>query len=234
MAFNDLLKLDLPDAFPAHEYSDFMAAARAVLLPNKTEAWKEFAGASNLIGWRFRSSFEDMRTYIASWQKYGANVSFEEIYLRERALFGMFSSGVSCVESVCYASYALASHPSVLGLVFGEPEQRRCNPSQLRNALGSHSRAKALVSDLTALTNSNEWNLWVDLRNRMTHRSNLPRIIYAAVGSTPPPAKALQFAATSSTPAFEADESHLEALFLWLSKSLGQLLTGGRHLASGP
>lgn len=234
MAFNDLLKLDLPDAFPANDYSDFMAAARSVLLPNKTEAWKEFAGASNLIGWRFRSSFEDMRAYIASWQKYGADVSFEEIYLRERALFGMFSSGVSCVESVCYASYALASHPSVLGLVFGESEQRRCKPSRLQNALGSHPRGQALVSALTALNNSNEWRLWDDLRNRMIHRSNLPQIIYGAVGSTPLPEKALQFAATSSTPAFEADESHLEALFLWLSKSLSQLLAGGRHLANGP
>lgn len=70
MAFNDLLKLDLPDDFPAHNYSEFMAAARAVLLPNKVEAWKEFAGASNLIGWRFRASSEDMKTYIASWQQY--------------------------------------------------------------------------------------------------------------------------------------------------------------------
>lgn len=234
MALNDLLNLDLPDAFPTHDYSEFMAAAHAVLLPNRTEAWKEFAGASNLIGWRFRSSFEDMRTYIVSWQKFGANVSFEEIYLRERALFGMFSSGVSCVECVCYASYALASHPSILDLGFGEIEQRRCSPSRLEIALGSHSRAQALVSALSAVNNSKEWDLWVDLRNRMTHRSNLPRIISPAFGSTPPPAKAPQFAATSSTPAFEADESHLEALFLWLSESLSQLLTGGRHLANVP
>ena len=234
MAFNDLLLLELPNDFPTIDYAGFMSAARAVLLSNNTDAWKEFAGASNLIGWRFRASFEDMDIYIKSWQQCGADASFEELYLRERALYGMFSCGVSCIESACYASYALASHSAVLGVTFGEPEQRRCNPSQLKNALGSNSRAQPLVSALANLTSSGEWSLWVNLRNRMTHRSNLPRIIQGAVGSVPPSARALQFAATSSTPAFEADEGHLRALFSWLATSLSQVLSGGKHLAIGP
>lgn len=150
MAFNDLLKIDLPDVFPTHDYSEFMAAAIAVLLSDKTEAWKEFAGA------------------------------------------------------------------------------------RLEIALRSHSRADTLVSALSTMCNSREWGLWVDLRNRMTHRSNLPRIISASFGSTPPPAATPQFAATSSTPELEADESHLEAMFLWLSESLSQLLKGGRDLAIVP
>ena len=56
MVFSIEHQLDLPDTFPADEMVAFMAAARNVtLLPTKTLAWKELRGASNLIGWRFRS-----------------------------------------------------------------------------------------------------------------------------------------------------------------------------------
>jgi len=235
MVFSTTHQLELPDSFPADAMDAFMAAARSIVLtPTKSDAWKELGGASNLIGWRFRGCHEDMNTYINSWKVHGANVSFEEIYLRERALFGMFTAGVSCIESTCYALNALASHPSLLGLPFGEREQRACSPARLQKSLSKHSEALALVTTLDVLTNSTEWTLWVDLRNRMTHRSNIPRIIQAAVGAEPPPAKALHFAATSSTPAFEADASHLETMFDWLASSLRNLLVAGLAFAHRP
>jgi hypothetical protein len=58
-----------------------------------------------------------------------------------------------------------------------------------------------------------EWQtLEARATHRMTHRSDLPRIHYDAVGGVPSPAKALQLAATTSIPSFEAEESHLENL----------------------
>ena len=210
----------------------FMASARQILLnPTMSEAWKEFGGASNLIGWRFRSSYEDMNNYIESWRKFGSNTSFEEMYLRERALFGMFTAGVSCIESTCYALNALASHPNLLNMQFGENEQRNSSPVRLQERLSKHSRARALTNTLKILTASTDWSLWIELRNRMTHRSNLPRITRVAFGSEPPPEKALQFAATSSTQAFEADIEHLGIMFKWLANSLRQLLVEGKKFA---
>lgn len=234
MVFSTEHQLDLPDEFPSGEMVAFMATARSVLLvPTKSIAWDELGGASNLIGWRYRTCHEDMCSYIESWEKFGSNVSFEEMYLRERSLFGMFTAGVSCIESTCYALHALGSHPKLLALVFGEREKRRCNPARLIACLATHPEARSLTSALDVLTKSNEWLLWVDLRNRMTHRSNLPRIIQASMGAELPPARALHFAATSSTPAFEADVAHLEALFTWLSRSLRSLLVEGLAFASG-
>lgn len=66
----------------------------------------------------------------------------------------------------------------------------------------------------------------------MTHRSNLPRITRGALGTELPPAKVLHFAATSSTPAFEADVSHLETMFAWLASSLHNLLIDGLAFAT--
>lgn len=235
MVFSTEHQLELPDQFPADEMVAFMAVARKVtLLPKKSLAWKELGGASNLIGWRFRACYEEMSRYIESLKRFGSNVSFEELYSREKALFGMFAAGVSCIESACYALYALASHPNVFGLPFGEKEQRNCSPEKLKKRLINYPDAEAFVASLDLLTGSPEWALWLSLRNRMTHRSNLPQIILGAVGAEPPPTKALQFVATTSTPAFEADIPHLEALFAWLAQSLCRLLVEGYAFVNHP
>lgn len=232
MVWSSEHQLHLPNDFPVDEMVAFMAAARSITLsPTKSNAWVELGGASNLIAWRFRACHEDMSRYTESCNGLGFNISFEEMYLREKALFGMFTAGVSCIESACYALHALVSHQKLLALPFGEHEQRSCNPTRLKERLAKYSEAKALAAALDVLIRSTEWNLWVTLRNRMIHRSNLPRIVRGAVGIEPPPAR-MEYGATSSTTAFEADETHLEAMFVWLSESLRTLLIEGHALAS--
>jgi hypothetical protein len=208
-----------------------MDASRAVLLPDKGRPWKEFSGAGNLIGWRFRACDEYFESYLSSWRRSGTNVSFEEIYARERNIFGMFVSGVSCVEAIAYAVSALASHPGILKLPFGEREQRRCSPRWLRDRLKAHPSAHTMVEALDCLLDSSEWPLWVDLRNRMTHRSNLPRRHYVSVGSAPLPDDPVHFAATSSTPDVVGDEAWFTDQFEWFAGSVGALLSGGKGFA---
>ena len=222
--------IDLPDDFPESELTQYMAFARKVLLePQKSATWAEFAGASNLIAWRYRASYEDWRFYKDSLAKH-SNPDHEELYRRERSLFGMFASGVSCVESTVYSLAALASHPSLLAIPFGATEQRRCGPAALRGWVAPYATAAPLMATLDHLLSANEWNIWVDLRNRMTHRSNLPRIIVASVGAPPPPSKPINFAATSSTPAVQADPADFDALHQWLASMLASLLTSGTTL----
>jgi hypothetical protein len=225
-------QLELPDKFPVDAFVAFMATAREVThTPTKSAAWAELAGASNLIGWRFMACHEDLRTFVESWRT-KSPASFEGIYLRDRALFGMFTAGVSCVESTCYALHALASHPSVLGVPFSESEQRASSPRRLRQVLSDYSRGKALSVALDALLDSPEWKTWLELRNRMSHRSNLPRNVYGMSGDVPPPAKALQYAATSSSAALTGEIEDLEALFTWLTDAIRELLVAGSALAS--
>jgi hypothetical protein len=145
----------------------------------------------------------------------------------------MFSAGVSCIESTTYALAALSSHPAVLGLSFDIAEQRACSPKKLLQWMTPHERSKALVGALADLLSSREWDLWVDLRNRMTHRSNLPRRHFLSVGGQPPVTKPLNFAATSSTPEVEAEIADFDTLHKWLATALGALLSSGRQLADG-
>ena len=103
MPYSEILCLDMPEDFPVEAYIGFMAEARRVMTPDKQQvpAWKEFAGASNLIAWRYKASADAWREHRESLE--GGTKNHEDLYLQERSLFMMFVAGVSCIESTCYA-----------------------------------------------------------------------------------------------------------------------------------
>lgn len=230
MPYLDVICLDMPDDFPAAEYCEFVHLARRVTTPDKEQvpAWKELGGASNLIAWRFRASAEAWREHKASLER-GTN-NHQEYYEQECSLFMMFVAGVSCMESATYAMAAAASHPQVCGIQFDAAMQRKCSPSSARDWLVGHDKAASLVSALDRLSKSSEWRLWISLRNRMTHRSNLPRRHYASVGGPPPVVKPLNYAPTSSTPDIDSDYSDWDAMHEWLAHQLRYMLKGGSEM----
>lgn len=228
--------IDMPNEFPEPELVAYMAFARSVLLDNDyKDAWNEFAGASNLLVWRYRACWEDWHFYRASLEARRNAQSHEEKYQRERALFGMFTAGVSCIETAVYSVAALASHPRVLAMPFGEQRKYKCSPSRLLDWLRPFERAGQLRATLQALVDAQEWKTWVDLRNRMSHRSNLPDIIKVWIGSPEPEdVKPISFAATSSTLAIDADISEFDHLHHWLTSTLATLLAAGVTLGKAP
>ncbi len=227
--------LEMPDSFPVTELTAFMAEARRVLIPggHTSAAWNEFGGASNLIGWRYRASFDAWHEHRASIEAHGGGKNHEDVYIQERSLFLMFSSGVSCIESTSYAMAAVASDPSVCGIAFTDRERRACSPSRLIGWLAPHPKAADLVAALQQLLAAPEWNLWVDLRNRMTHRSNLPRRHFASVGAPAPQVNPLNYAPTSSTPEVDAGLTDWDALHAWLAHQLKKVLVAGTALLRG-
>lgn len=231
--FCEANQLEMPDAFPAREFTDFLEAARNVLLSGGSDAaWREFAGATNLMGWRFRATADAWVEYKLSWTEHGPAAGFEELYLRQNALFRMFSAGVSCIDSTSYAIAALCSHTAILRLKFGPDEQRVCNLQKLTRWLSGHDRAMPLRSLVVELADSNEFTLWTELRNRMSHRSNLPRIVEGVIGGDAPPAKPLHFADTSSSRSIAGEFEEFDQLQAWLADSLRRLLVAGRKLAA--
>lgn len=231
MPFSEILQLHMPNLFPVSAFEEYVNRARAVAEPGN-EANHEFGRAVNLIGWRFRACIEDKEGYMASWRQYGADVSFDAIYLRERLLFGVFVSGVSCIEATIYSCYALASYPNVFNLTFDEHTRRfKSGLKQLTKELRMIDPTIMLISVLEELDNSEQWRMWKDLRNTMAHRSYLPRIIHAAIGADLPPDKVLDFAATWSTKALNGDEATFDELLYWLSGSLTKLFNAGAMLA---
>ena len=221
--------IEMPDDFPVVELTAFMAEARRVLIAggNTSVAWNEFGGASNLIGWRYRASSDAWRAHRLAVEIHGGGRNHEDVYEQELSLFVMFSAGVACIESTTYALAAAASHPQVCDIPFGLKDQRACNPTRLLAWLTPHVSATQLVATLQRLLAASEWALWVDLRNRMTHRSNLPRRLFASVGGPAPQVRPLNYAPTSSTPEIDADLADWDSLHGWLSELLSELLVSG-------
>lgn len=233
-SFVDEVKIELPTTFPVAAFVEMRAAARSILISPQAKApqWREFAGASNLIAWRFRAAVEAFERFAESWIRQGAAVGHEEIYLRECELYAMFSCGVSCLDATCYAIYALLNHPDVLGISFNDNDRDRCKPGYLLSKLQGRAEAAPIIAALTALSSSSEWRIWRTFRNRMAHRSNLPRIVYASTEDNLPPAKPVNVAATSSTDAFAADLVDVRDHLTWLASSLEGLLCATLVLTS--
>ena len=63
MPFSEVLQLFMPSLFPLKAFEEFVTSTSSVILPS-SEARREFGGASNLIGWRFRACVEDKEGYM--------------------------------------------------------------------------------------------------------------------------------------------------------------------------
>jgi hypothetical protein len=82
--------------------------------------------------------------------------------------------------------------------------------------------APQLVTALSVLVSSPEWETWKSFRDRMAHRSNLPRNLYG--GTSLPPSKPLDFASTSSTSAYSGELEDFEGLLVWLAAQLSEVM----------
>ncbi|MDP1771453.1 MAG: hypothetical protein Q8L15_04155 [Methylobacter sp.] len=238
MVFSKTHQLYLPSNFPFTEMDAFKAAADRLLMPETSiiEEWQEYAGAINLIGWRFRNCHEDMERWIGSLNMHGENGDFEEEYLRDRALFGFFTAGLSCIESTCYALSALAYHLALLDLPSKMDKKWYLYPKDLEKRLLERPKTVALKTKLHELTGSNEFERLKQLRDRVTHRSNLPRNQTLSISNNAHQV----FAKTNSTKLYgEETELTINELFLkdmlaWLAESVRALLVEGTRLCEQP
>ncbi len=227
--------IDMPIAFPEVQAAEFKDLARETAEGSTggSLAWTEFAGASNLIAWRFRSALE-------SWHKYQEIEAIkakthEDYYQQECLFFNMFASAVSCIESSTYAIAAILSHDSMLSMPFNAKEQKNCSPYNLHTWLlksNNQKKVEVLEKVFKSLLASDEWNRFQEIRNRLSHRSNLPRHLFASVGCATPAADLINYGGTTSTKKIEASLSDFDALVTWLSKTLCELLNAGIALMS--
>jgi hypothetical protein len=224
MPYFETLCINMPPTFPAAQFTKFLDRARQVLigLNGITPEWKEFGLASNIIGWRYRAAHEALEHLRGRYTTTSGPVDHEDLYKRECALFTLFTAGVSCIEACIYG---VAAHTSTaVGFPFGTKEQRACSPAKLRDWLKPHLAASALTAVVQDVLDSSEWTLWVEVRNRLSHRGNLPGIIYAAVGGPPPETNPILFDETTSTAAINMDVQDLNAHFEWITNTLSCLM----------
>jgi hypothetical protein len=160
-------------------------------------------------------------------------MNHEVLYLEEKDLFGVFVCGVSYMESLCYATYVVATVklPSVLRFACERERRDLSHPNKFRDRINSESKAKRLFDALDQLDASPEWRMWRDYRNTHAHRTAPPRLVRATVGDVTAQANVLQFPTTWSTPALAADAAHFDRLLAALARHAEAVMTAGTALA---
>jgi hypothetical protein len=212
------LCINMPPDFPAREFSAFLDNARKALIEPEgtTPQWKEFGLASNIIAWRYRSAHEALQFLRGRYSTTTGSIDHEDLYERERALFTLFTAGVSCIEACIYAIAAYYS--KVTGFQFEKQEQRACGPNRLRKWIEPFPGMEAIADAIKNIDDSVEWKLWVEVRNRLSHRGNLPGIIY--VGAPLPTVNPILFDETTSTDPIDMGVQDLNAHFDWITNTL--------------
>src|SRR2546428_9732197 len=99
--------LSVPQDFPAGPYEGIHAVVSKRLL-FKDSPGSEYAGAWNAVAYRYLACAESDEAFTKSIVK-SASPPPPERYDQERELFSFFLNGLSSIESMCYAFFALAS-----------------------------------------------------------------------------------------------------------------------------
>lgn len=175
-----------PVDFPAIAY-DAVIQRLGGLGQNYPDAWGVYVGGWNGLGRRFISCAYYDETFTESLQKFAGAPSYQERQLQEHALFGFFVTGLSTIESFCYALHAIGSmiNPSVFPVRTPQSKRNICPKSVLKGFLSEPKLSgDQMTSTLRAVLDSSEYDQWKDIRNLLIHREAPPRLIRLSVGGS--------------------------------------------------
>lgn len=225
MPYIENLCINMPPEFPAVPFTQLRKLQQTVLVTDGVQSTqcKEFGLASNTIAWRYKAAHEELSLLRGHYSQKNAPVDHEDLYKREKAMFNFFTAGVSCIETTIYAIAAYTS--KVLSFDFTEKLQRACSPSALNRWLKPYPTAEKLALETAELSNSAEWGFLLEVRNRLSHRGNLPAIVCASVGEAPREVNPLLFDRTTSTDPIDMNFEELSGHFDWITTTLASLLT---------
>lgn len=232
MSYCENVCLQMPASFPCAEYTSWRTSVSPIIAaaPADDPSWESLA-ASNLTAWRFRQSceaWEQIKELVHDKPNGG---SHEDQYQMDSHMFTMLTTMISCIESTLYSISAVASLPTVVGYMFDNKTQKKASDANwLLSQLTGHPKASLLVDELTLLIKSTDWKFLLDLRNRVSHRTNLSRVGFATVGGVLPPPIPFHYAATTNTPEIKKSVADFANYHAWFANTLRRLLVGARAL----
>jgi hypothetical protein len=183
-------KVDIPVAadFPRADYMEVerrIAAyvGRLGVNPATAARFAGFAGGWNGLVMRFRAADEEGLFASTSLARFQGDLSAEDRYLQERALFGFFANAVSAVESCCFSIYHLGQMRQPTA--FTEPD---CGVTVgvTAAAVATAFRGTPLNTELSNLSGDGNWLSLKKIRNTLVHRESPGITIFIGAAGTPP------------------------------------------------
>lgn len=134
------------------------------------------------VAYRFRATTEyqsEFETLFGA--PGGAAPPLKDYYRQERALFGFFVSGFSCIESFAFALHAIGAY--YMPNTFSIEDQRKVAPSIVAETLKKCWPSALVTMIMNKLVQDEIFKTWKNIRNVLSHRAIPPRDITISFGS---------------------------------------------------
>lgn len=171
MAKLDTTGVDVPADFPAaiydrvHQIINIKASGH----PNAIK----FSGAWNALSYRYLEVDECTTQFARHFAKYGSSPSSQERYCQERNIFDFYSAAVSCLDTVAFAIFAIASLKHGAAFPLSDAgDEAKVRPDKLLPKLNSNFSSDAITGAWSTLFSDPRNKEIRDIRNVLTHRTN--------------------------------------------------------------
>ena len=156
--------------------------ARLGVSAPRPEGFAGFLGGWNALTMRFRAAAEESLAARMFLVRSQGDLSAEDRYLQERALFGFFANAMSAVESCCFTIYHLGQmrQPTFFAL----PDDR-VTVSVTSDAFALAFPGTQVDVELSALKVAPDWLNIKSIRNTLVHRESPGITIFAGAGTMP-------------------------------------------------
>lgn len=169
----------MPKAFPNKSYESIHKIMKG--MKDKFHlSWKQYAGAWNAIGYRFKSCAENDRIFTQSMLKTGKSPEPHERYIQERALFYFFVNGLSALESLLFGLYAIVSFVKPKEFpIETERDLKAINPKLTRDKFKKNFKTYDIANSLIKLLEDKRYIEWKEIRNILAHRASPGREFFS-------------------------------------------------------
>lgn len=210
----------MPNDFDHTSY-DSVNLRLAKYSQSSSAVWGHFAAAWNGIAYRFRALNDYDKDFTKRASETGIGSSAENLYMEEKYLFGFFASGLSTLECLSYAVYAIGALIDSSIFVFTADNLESITLKNTTKKYTSRFSAEGISIELQNLINSAEYGEWKKVRNILLHREVPSRVIFLEAAPRKFPEKPDVW---KSMPGFDISDSTTSRRRIWLSEQVNLLL----------
>lgn len=124
--------------------------------------------------------------FSESFNRAGGAPRQDERTIQERAVFAFFSTGLSAIDTYCYALYAMGSMVTPDRFpVATKGDLKRINPFTTKDKFTAEFPTDRISACLSGVIGDKVFREWKNVRNDLIHCSAPGRIIQVSVGAPP-------------------------------------------------
>lgn len=209
------LGMKMPSDFPTEKY-DYISGQVNKFYSLHPDGVREMMRAWKGVAHRFLTLSDYDEEYTKLMQNTGVNLSTEDQYRQDKYLYCFFVNGLSTVETLTYALFALGA--LALPSEFSIRNEQNITPLTTKQKYNRFFSGEQIRNMLNNLLSSSEYEELKNVRNYIAHRKAASRVIYISTsGNNTPP---------DEWKNIPLDETTTQSRRAWMSQQLSLFMDG--------